>query len=141
MAELDVSELVGLAELLDTAPEQAIRAAHVAGIAGVKKIQADAVADAPEDTGLLKARGLRRRSWRTKDSCHSDVFTVPIAHPTKGGGEAEPQNVGFHVEYGNSTTPPNPFLSSQMAAAGPAYEAAVLAGLDPLVKPAPEVTE
>lgn len=132
MADLDVSELAGLADLLETAPEQAIRAAHAAGVAGVRKIQADAQQAAPQDRPWLAKQGIRRRSWLTKNASHCDVFTV---------ADEKGRNVGFHVEYGNSSTAPNPFLSSQMVAAAPAYEAAVIAGLDPLVKPAAEVTE
>ena len=132
MADLDVSELVGLADLLDTAPEQAIRAAHGAGIAVGAKIHQAAKAAAPENTGWLRSKGIRRRSWRTKDACHTDVFTVP---------DEQGHNVGFFVEYGTSKMPPRPFLSSQMVAGGPAYEAAVLDALDPLVKPGPEPTE
>lgn len=141
MVELDVSELKGLADLLDTAPEQAIRAAHGAGIVVGARIHQAAKAAAPEDTGLLRSKGIRRRSWRTKDACHTDIFTVPITHPVGEGGEAKPYNVGFYVEYGTSKMPPRPFLSSQMATGGPAYEAAVIDALDPLVKPGPEPTE
>lgn len=132
MAELDVSELKGLADLLDSAPEQAIRAAHGAGIREGAKIHQGAKAAAGEKTGWLKSKGIRRRSWRTKDACHTDIFTVE---------NEDGVNVGFHHEYGNSTTPPTGFLSSQMATGGPAYEAAVIDALDPLVKPGPEPTE
>lgn len=133
MADFDVSELVGLADLLAEAPEQAIRAAHAAGIAVGAKIHADAKAAAPQDSGELAKSGIRRKSWRTKDGCHTDIFTVPVASGGTEGSDPKPRPVGFFVEYGTAGTPPNPFLSSQMVAGAPAYEAAVLAGLDPLL--------
>lgn len=126
MVDIDLSEVVDLARILEHAPEQAARVAHEAGIAVGAVMQAGAKAAAPRDTGDLATKGIRRRTWKSKEGSHTDVFTIPV----QSGGEL--RNVGFFVEYGTSTTPPNPFLSSQMVAGAPAFEAAIIAGLDPL---------
>lgn len=126
MIDFDVSELHGLAAVLDAAPEQASKAAHQAGIAVATAVQKAAKAAAPRDRPWLATDGIRRRSWRTKGSSHSDVFTVE---------DERGVNVGFEVEFGNSVTPPNPFLGNQMVWAGPAFEEAVIAGIEPLAGP------
>lgn len=126
MVDIDLSEVADLARILDEAPEQAARVAHEAGIAVGAVMQAGAKAAAPRDSGDLATKGIRRRTWRTKQGSHTDVFTVPV----ESGGKL--RNVGFFVEYGTSKIPPNPFLSSQMTAGAPAFEAAIIAGLDPL---------
>lgn len=123
MVDIDLSEVVDLARILEEAPEQAAKVAHEAGIAVGAVIQSAAKAAAPKDTGWLRSQGIRRRTWKSKGGSHTDVFTVP---------DEDGQNVGFHVEHGNSHTPPNPFLSSQMVTGAPAFEAAIVAGLDPL---------
>lgn len=123
MVDIDLSEVRNLAAILEGAPEQAAKVAHEAGIAVGTVMQAGAKAAAPRDRPWLATKGVRRRTWKSKEGSHTDVFTIP---------DDEGVNVGFFVEYGNSVTPPDPFLSSQMATGGPAYEAAIIAGLDPL---------
>jgi len=123
VVDIDLSEVADLARILEEAPEQAAKVAHEAGITVGTAMQAGAKAAANEDTGWLRSKGIRRRTWKSKEGSHTDVFTIP---------NDEGVNVGFHHEYGNSTTPPTGFLSSQMVAGAPAYEAAIVAGLDPL---------
>ena len=126
MVDIDLSEVADLARILEEAPEQAANVAHQAGIAVGAVMQAGAKAAAPRDSGDLASKGIRRRTWKSKEGSHTDVFTVPV----ESGGKL--RNVGFFVEYGTSVIPPNPFLSSQMVAGAPAFEAAIIAGLDPL---------
>ena len=126
MVDIDLSEVADLARILEEAPEQAANVAHQAGIAVGAVMQAGAKAAAPRDSGDLASKGIRRRTWKSKEGSHTDVFTVPV----ESGGKL--RNVGFFVEYGTSVIPPNPFLSSQMVSGAPAYEAAIVAGLDPL---------
>ena len=126
MVDIDLSEVADLARILEEAPEQAAKVAHEAGITVGTVMQAGAKAAAPRASGDLATKGIRRRTWKSKDGSHTDVFTVPV----ESGGKL--RNVGFFVEYGTSVIPPNPFLSSQMVAGAPAFEAAIIAGLDPL---------
>ena len=123
MVDIDLSEVGDLARILEEAPGQAAKVAHEAGIAVGSAMQSAAKAAAPRDRPWLASRGIRRRSWRTKEGSHTDVFTVP---------DDRGINVGFFVEYGTAAVPPVPFLSSQMIAGAPAFEAAIIAGLDPL---------
>jgi len=123
VVDIDLSDVADLARILDEAPEQAGRVAHQAGITVGAVMQRGAKAAAPKDRPWLSTQGIRRRSWRTKAGSHTDVFTIP---------DERDINVGFLVEYGTSDIPPNPFLSSQMTSGAPAFEAAIIAGLDPL---------
>lgn len=119
---VDSSSVDALARLLGAAPEQAAAAAHQAGKEIGATIKTKAQADAPQDRPWLATDGIRKRTWKTRDSSHTDVYTT---------SDPKGRNVGFHVENGTTDTAPVPFLSSQMVWAEPAYIARVVELLDP----------
>ena len=121
--EFDLSEVGGVAQLILMSPKQANQAAGDAGKVIGAEVKRRAQAAAPKDRPWLSKSGIRLRSWRFADGSHTDVFTT---------ADEEGRPVGFFVEYGTADTPPNPFLSSQMAWAADAYHELIVANLEPL---------
>lgn len=113
----DLSDVDSVVAALEAAPEQATKAAGDAGMRVGHRVKSRAQAEAPRDRPWLATRGIRVRTWRSRDSSHTDVFTVE---------DDEGRNVGFFVEHGTSTMPPRPFLTSQMAWAADEFRDAVL---------------
>jgi hypothetical protein len=74
----------------------------------------------------LATRGIHQKTWADRSGVHVDVFT---------GIDDRGVNVGLHVEYGTSDTPPQPFLTPQTVWAGPELERELAAIADPF-KPA-----
>ena len=123
MAEFDLSEVEHLADILAAAPVQADKVCAAAGVAIGAKVKAAAKAAAPKGRPWLSTSGIEDQSWVEKNASHTDVFTVE---------DEEGDNVGFQQEYGNSFMPPQPFLTPQMAWAGPAFHQMIVAGVEPL---------
>lgn len=126
MADIDLSEVAHLAQIIAAAPEQASKVAIAAGAGVGAKVKAAAQAEAPIDRPWLSTSGIKARTWKFKQSSHTDIYTIE---------DDRGINVGFLQEYGTSTEPPQPYLTHQLDWAGPAYEEAIVAGLEPLAGP------
>lgn len=124
--EFDLTEVDGIAHLILAAPALANEAAYRAAQKVGHEVKRRAQAAAPRDRPWLATDGIRMKSWRFAIGSHVDVYTTP---------DPEGRPVGFFVEYGTADTPPNPFLSSQMAWAADKFHEAVLAAIDPLKEP------
>ena len=125
--DFDLRELDGMAVLLLRSPAAAEDAAWEAGKAVGAEIKTRALAALVDadlvDRPWASRKGVAVRSWRHKGSSHVDVFSTI---------DPEGRPVGFFLEYGTTTRPPVPFLSSQMAWAADAYHEAIIANLKPL---------
>ena len=126
MVDIDFSEVDHLAKIIEAAPEQASKIAGVAGSVIGAKVKSAASAAAPIDRPWLSTSGIKVRSWKFKQSSHTDIYTIE---------DDRGINVGFLQEYGTSEEPPQPFLTPQMEWAAGAYEEAIVAGLEPLGGP------
>lgn len=120
MADIDLSEVAHLAQIIAAAPEQADKVAAVAGETIGALVESRAKAQAPKGRPWLSVDGIVSRSWAAKGASHTDVLTIE---------DDRGVNVGFLREYGTSTEPPQPFLTQQLVWAGPAYLQAIEAGL------------
>lgn len=125
--DFDLTEVDGVAHLLLMSPALANAATYEAGKKVGAQVKRKAQAAAPRDRPWLATSGIRVKSWRFAVGSHVDVYTT---------ADSEGRPVGFFVEYGTADTPPNPFLSGQMAWAADAFHEAVLAAIDPLIKEA-----
>lgn len=120
MVDIDLSEVDRLAKTIGAFPEQADKVAAVAGETIGALVESRAKAQAPKGRPWLSVGGIVTRSWAAKGASHTDVLTIE---------DEDGVNVGFEQEYGNSTMPPQPFLTQQLAWAGPAYLQVIEAGL------------
>lgn len=123
--DIDLSEVVDVARILDDAPKQAAKVVHVAGVAALRGMKAGAKSAAPKgETGFVSSeQGIRTRAWAGVGGGHYDLYT---------GTDPDGENPGFHVEYGTSRTPPRPFITPQLGPGAEAFAAGIVAAVDPL---------
>jgi len=117
---IDLSEVAGVAALLDNAPKQAAKVVRASGVVAIRGMKSGAQAAAPRGkTGWLAESGIRTKSWPD----HFDLFTIDNPAGV---------NEGFYAEYGTSRTPPRPFLRQQLEPGAAVMADLIVAGVDPL---------
>lgn len=121
--DIDFSEVQKVADRIGLEPAQAVKHLRAAAVTVGRQATARAKQAAPKDRPWLATSGIRQKTWSDRNGAHTDIFTVP---------DPEGRPVGFFVEYGTSDTPPQPFLTPQVAWAEPELHAEVLRRIDPL---------
>lgn len=117
--DIDLSEVVAVAALLDGSPKQAEKVTHAAGVAALRTMKSGAVAAVSRDSGWTAQKGIRTKSWQG----HYDLYTAD---------DENGENPGFHLEYGTSTQPPQPFIQPQLEPGAEMMAQLIVAGVDPL---------